>query len=178
VGRRRPGHQIGQQAGVLPARRARRCRRRQRQGVSRAPTAKDTKGKGWYKLRHGGRALHRPDQRVRISTRLSNPQASPRSATSSSNGWRRMFAGRSASTPIVLMAHLPLWTIYEQWGWGTADAGPRAWVSEALRFGDRAPTDTIHQIIQKVEGNVTFHTAASTAFSPSPRQVPPPLPAL
>ena len=66
--------------------------------------------------------------------------------------------GLSASTPIVLMAHLPLWTIYEQWGWGTADAG-RA-LGYLKRFGSVTVLNGhIHQIIQKVEGNVTFHTA-------------------
>src|SRR6202012_2133404 len=27
--------------------------------------------------------------------------------------------GLSASTPIVVFAHIPLWTIYKDWGWGT-----------------------------------------------------------
>jgi len=85
-------------------------------------------------------------------------------------------AGRSASTPIVLMAHLPLWTIYEQWGWGTADAG-RA-LGYLKRFGSVTVLNGhIHQIIQKVEGNVTFHTAASTAFpQPAPGTAPVPGP--
>ncbi|HXO03701.1 MAG TPA: hypothetical protein VN900_16685, partial [Stellaceae bacterium] len=30
--------------------------------------------------------------------------------------------GKSASTPIVVMAHIPLWPIYPQWGWTTGDA--------------------------------------------------------
>jgi 3',5'-cyclic AMP phosphodiesterase CpdA len=85
-------------------------------------------------------------------------------------------AGRSASTPIVLMAHLPLWTIYEQWGWGTADAG-RA-LGYLKRFGSVTVLNGhIHQIIQKVEGNMTFHTAASTAFpQPAPGTAPAPGP--
>ena len=85
-------------------------------------------------------------------------------------------AGRSASTPIVLMAHLPLWTIYEQWGWGTADAG-RA-LGYLKRFGSVTVLNGhIHQIIQKVEGNVTFHTAASMAFpQPAPGTAPGPGP--
>jgi Icc protein len=76
--------------------------------------------------------------------------------------------GSPASTPIVVMAHLPMWTIYENWGWGTADAG-RA-LSYLKRFGSVTVLNGhIHQIIQKVEGNVTFHTAASTAFpQPAP----------
>ena len=84
--------------------------------------------------------------------------------------------GLSASTPIVLMAHLPLWTIYEQWGWGTADAG-RA-LGYLKRFGSVTVLNGhIHQIIQKVEGNVTFHTADSTAFpQPAPGTAPAPGP--
>ena len=69
VGRRRSDHQIGQQAGVLPARRARRRRRRQRQGLSRT-LRQEHQGQGLVQLRSRRRALHRPDQRVRISTRL------------------------------------------------------------------------------------------------------------
>jgi len=84
--------------------------------------------------------------------------------------------GLSASTPIVLMAHLPLWTIYEQWGWGTQDAG-RA-LGHVKRFGSVTVLNGhIHQIIQKVEGNVTFHTADSTAFpQPAPGTAPAPGP--
>ena len=82
----------------------------------------------------------------------------------------------SASTPIVLMAHLPLWTIYEQWGWGTSDAGHA--LSYLKRFGSVTVLNGhIHQIIQKVEGNVTFHTADSTAFpQPAPGTAPAPGP--
>jgi 3',5'-cyclic-AMP phosphodiesterase len=81
-----------------------------------------------------------------------------------------------ASTPIVVMAHLPLWTIYEKWGWGTADSG-RA-LAYLKRFGSVTVLNGhIHQIIQKVEGNVTFHTAASTAFpQPAPGTAPAPGP--
>jgi 3',5'-cyclic-AMP phosphodiesterase len=77
-------------------------------------------------------------------------------------------APRSPSTPIVVLAHLPLWTIYADWGWGTADA-PRAF-AYLKRFGSVTVLNGhIHQIIQKVEGNLTLHTAASTAFpQPAP----------
>jgi 3',5'-cyclic AMP phosphodiesterase CpdA len=75
--------------------------------------------------------------------------------------------GRGTSTPIVVFAHVPLWTVYEKWGWGTSDS------EEALghlkRFGSVTVLNGhIHQIVQKVEGNVTFHTAMSTAF-PQPQ---------
>ncbi len=71
--------------------------------------------------------------------------------------------GRSASTPLVVFAHMPLWTIYEPWGWGTGDSG--ALMSELKRFGSVTVLNGhIHQIVQKVEGNITFHTARSTAY--------------
>jgi 3',5'-cyclic AMP phosphodiesterase CpdA len=71
--------------------------------------------------------------------------------------------GRSASTPIVVFAHMPLWTIYEPWGWGTGDADQA--MSYLRRFGSVTVLNGhIHQIVQKVEGNITFHTARSTAY--------------
>jgi hypothetical protein len=87
---------------------------------------------------------------------------------------------RSSSTPIVVFAHMPLWTIYEPWGWGTGDADQ---LMEPLRrFGSVTVLNGhIHQIVQKVEGNVTFHTARSTAYpqpvagegaGPAPLKVP------
>ena len=87
---------------------------------------------------------------------------------------------RSASTPIVVFAHIPLWTVYQEWGWGTDD-GAQA-LSYLKRFGSVTVLNGhIHQVMQKVEGNVTFHTARSTAFpqpapgaaaSPGPMKVP------
>jgi 3',5'-cyclic-AMP phosphodiesterase len=84
--------------------------------------------------------------------------------------------GRSASQPIVVFAHIPLWTVYAEWGWGT-DEGARA--LELLRpFGSVTVLNGhIHQILQKVEGNVAFHTARSTAFpQPAPGTAPSPGP--
>ncbi len=70
---------------------------------------------------------------------------------------------RSASTPIVVFAHMPLWSIYEPWGWGTADADQL--LQPLRRFGSVTVLNGhIHQIVQKVEGNITFHTARSTAY--------------
>ena len=85
-----------------------------------------------------------------------------------------------SSTPVVVFAHIPLWTVYPEWGWGTEDS------TQALallkNFGSVTVLNGhIHQIMQKVEGNVTFHTACSTAFpqpapgkadSPGPMKVP------
>ncbi len=71
--------------------------------------------------------------------------------------------GQSASTPIVVFAHMPLWSIYEPWGWGTGDA--RLLIEQLRRFGSVTILNGhIHQIVQKVEGNITFHTARSTAY--------------
>jgi 3',5'-cyclic-AMP phosphodiesterase len=84
------------------------------------------------------------------------------------------------STPIVVFAHIPLWAVYPQWGWGTEDSAQA--LSYLKKFGSVTVLNGhIHQTMQKVEGNVTFHTAASTAFpqpepgkadSPGPMKVP------
>ena len=71
--------------------------------------------------------------------------------------------GRSSSTPVVVFAHMPLWTIYEEWGWGTSDADQL--LGLLRRFGSVTVLNGhIHQIVQKVEANITFHTARSTAY--------------
>jgi len=76
-------------------------------------------------------------------------------------------AARSSSTPIVVFAHMPMWTIEESWGWGTGDAEEA--LSNLRRFGSVTVLNGhIHQIVQKVEGNITFHTARSTAY-PQPQ---------
>jgi 3',5'-cyclic-AMP phosphodiesterase len=67
------------------------------------------------------------------------------------------------STPIVVFAHIPLWLVYPEWGWGTEDS--RQALGYLKKFGSVTVLNGhIHQVMQKVEGNVTFHTAASTAF--------------
>jgi 3',5'-cyclic AMP phosphodiesterase CpdA len=83
---------------------------------------------------------------------------------------------KSSSTPIVVFAHIPLWTIYAQWGWGTDD-GLQA-LNLLKRFGSVTVLNGhIHQIVQKVEGNMTFHTARSTCFpQPAPGTAPAPGP--
>ena len=83
---------------------------------------------------------------------------------------------KSASTPIVVFAHIPLWTVYADWGWGTDD-GLQA-LNLLKRFGSVTVLNGhIHQIVQKVEGNMTFHTARSTCFpQPTPGTAPSPGP--
>lgn len=71
--------------------------------------------------------------------------------------------GLSPETPIVVFAHVPLWTVYEKWGWGTKDADVA--LGYLKRFGSVTVLNGhVHQALQKVEGRVTFHTARSTAF--------------
>jgi Icc protein len=84
--------------------------------------------------------------------------------------------GLSSSTPIVVFAHIPLWAIYPQWGWGTSDSAQA--LSFLKQFGSVSVLNGhIHQTIQKVEGNITFHTANSTAFpQPAPGAAPAPGP--
>jgi 3',5'-cyclic AMP phosphodiesterase CpdA len=81
-----------------------------------------------------------------------------------------------ASTPIIVFAHIPLWSVYPEWGWGTDD-GAQA-LGYLKRFGSVSVLNGhIHQVMQKVEGNVTFHTAMSTAFpQPQPGTAPSPGP--
>src|ERR1051325_7395410 len=84
--------------------------------------------------------------------------------------------GLSSSTPVVVFAHIPLWTISPEWGWGT-DESEQA-LSLLKRFGSVTVLNGhVHQILQKVEGNVMFHTARSTAFpQPAPGTAPAPGP--
>jgi 3',5'-cyclic AMP phosphodiesterase CpdA len=85
-------------------------------------------------------------------------------------------SGLAASTPVVVYAHVPLWAVYPSWGWGTTDAEQALTLLQ--RFGSVTVLNGhIHQVLQKVEGNVTFHTAASTAFpQPAPGAGPAPGP--
>ena len=89
---------------------------------------------------------------------------------------KKDLAGLSAETPVVVFAHMPLWPLYPQWGWGTDDS------AEALTYLRRFGSVTvlnghIHQIQQKVEGNMTFYTARSTAYpQPAPGDGPGPGP--
>ena len=130
-----------------------------------------TKGAGWYSFDAGGvhfiGLVNVHDLKAGGLGNLGNEQLEWLEAD---------VKGRSASTPIVLFAHIPLWTVYPNWGWGTED-GARA--LEYLKgFGSVTVLNGhIHQVMQKVEGNVTFHTARSTAFpQPAPGSAPSPGP--
>ncbi len=83
--------------------------------------------------------------------------------------WLKSDAGRlAASTPIVVFAHIPLWAVYPEWGWATKDSAQALQLLK--RFGSVTVLNGhIHQVMQKVEGNLTFHSAMSTAFpQPAP----------
>jgi 3',5'-cyclic AMP phosphodiesterase CpdA len=130
-----------------------------------------TKGAGWYSFDAGGvhfvGLVNVYDLKAGGLGNLGNEQLEWLEAD---------VKGRSASTPIVVFAHVPLWTVYPNWGWGTDD-GAQA-LSYLKRFGSVTVLNGhIHQVMQKVEGNVTFHTARSTAFpQPAPGSAPSPGP--
>ena len=88
----------------------------------------------------------------------------------------RDLAGLSSDTPLVVFGHIPLWTVYEKWGWGTDDAAQA--LSHMRRFGSVTVLNGhIHQVMSKVEGNVTFHTMPATAYPlPAPGVGPAPTP--
>jgi len=130
---------------------------------------KGTQGNGWYSYDHKGVHFIGLNNCVQVDAmgNLGEDQLT----------WlKKDLAALSASTPIVVFAHIPLWMVYEKWGWGTDD-GQRA-LAMLKRFGSVTVLNGhIHQIVQKVEGNVAFHTAASTAFpQPAPGSAPNPGP--
>jgi len=126
---------------------------------------KGTGGSGWYSFNHKG--VH--------FIGLNNCQQVDAMGLLGADQLRWLkadLASHPASTPIIIFAHIPLWMVYPEWGWGTPDA------SEALTYLRRFGSVTvlnghIHQVVQKVEGNVAFHTAMSTAFpQPAPGTAP------
>ena len=126
---------------------------------------KGTMGRGWYSFSHKGVHFIGLNNVLQIDAmgRLGPEQLS----------WLKAdLGGLSSSTPIVIFAHIPLWMVYPEWGWGTSD-GAEA-LSYLKRFGSVTVLNGhIHQIVQKVEGNVSFHTATSTAFpQPGPGKAP------
>jgi 3',5'-cyclic AMP phosphodiesterase CpdA len=133
-------------------------------------------GDGWYSFDHSG--VHFI---ALINVKLLNAGGSGHLGPDQLAWLKADLAGRSSSQPIVVFTHVPLWALYPQWGWGTDDAEPAMVLLR--RFGSVTVLNGhIHQVQQKVEGNVTFHTARSTAFpqpapgtpgaSPGPMKVP------
>jgi 3',5'-cyclic-AMP phosphodiesterase len=132
---------------------------------------KGTKGGGWYSFDHSG--VHF----VGLVNVLALKAGGLGSLGAEQLTWlQRDVARLPSSTPIVLFAHVPLWTIYPEWGWGTDDSEQA--LALLKRFGSVTVLNGhIHQIMQKVEGHVSFHTAMSTAFpQPAPGTAPAPGP--
>lgn len=136
---------------------------------------KGTKGGGWYSFDHQGMHF------IGLVNVLNLKAGGLGTLGSEQLEWLEDdVKGLSASTPIVVFAHMPLWAIYPDWGWGTDDSAQA--LSYMKRFGSVTVLNGhIHQTMQKVEGNITFHTATSTAFpqphpgaapSPGPMKVP------
>ena len=132
---------------------------------------KGTRGAGWYSFDHRG--VHFV---ALVNVTDLKPGGMGNLGAEQLKWLRADLAARSSSTPIVVFAHIPLWTVYADWGWGTDDA------AEALKLLARFGSVTIlnghiHQIAQKVEGHIAFHTARSTAFpQPAPGTAPSPGP--
>ena len=126
---------------------------------------KGTVGGGWYSFDHKGVHFMGLNNVVMLD---SLGDIGPQQLEWMKND----LSGLSSSTPVVVFAHIPLWMVYPQWGWGTDD-GAQA-LSLLKRFGSVTVLNGhIHQIVQKVEGNVSFHTAMSTAFpQPAPGSAP------
>jgi Icc protein len=132
---------------------------------------KGTKGGGWYSFDHTG--VHF----VGLVNVLNLKAGGLGSLGADQIAWlKKDLAGLSSSTPVVLFAHVPLWTVYPEWGWGTDDSEQA--LALLKRFGSATVLNGhIHQIMQKVEGHVAFHTAMSTAFpQPAPGTAPAPGP--
>ena len=130
---------------------------------------KGTKGNGWYSFDHKGVHFIGLVNVVQLEGmgKLGQDQL---------NWLKQDLSGVKGSTPVVLFAHIPLWAVYPTWGWGTADSEQA--FAMLRRFGSITVLNGhIHQVMQKVEGNVSFHTAMSTAFpQPAPGSAPSPGP--
>jgi 3',5'-cyclic AMP phosphodiesterase CpdA len=129
------------------------------------------KGDGWYSFDHSG--VHF----VALVTVKELKAGGMGHLGQSQLAWLNDdLAGRASSQPIVVFTHVPLWTVYEDWGWGTDDAGEA--LAMLRRFGSVTVLNGhIHQVQQKIEGDITFHTARSTAFpQPAPGAAPSPGP--
>jgi 3',5'-cyclic-AMP phosphodiesterase len=130
---------------------------------------KGTKGNGWYSYDHKGVHFIGLVNVVQL-------EGMGKLGQSQLDWLKQDLAGLKSSTPIVVFAHIPLWAIYPAWGWGTSDSEQA--LAMLRRFGSVTVLNGhIHQIMQKVEGNLTFHTAMSTAFpQPAPGAAPSPGP--
>jgi len=132
---------------------------------------KDTHGGGWYSFDQGG--VHF----IGLVNVVNLKAGGLGTLGDEQLGWlEKDVKHLKSSTPIVVFAHIPLWSVYPEWGWGTDDSA-RA-LSYLKRFGSVSVLNGhIHQVMQKMEGHVAFHTAMSTAFpQPAPGAAPSPGP--
>jgi 3',5'-cyclic AMP phosphodiesterase CpdA len=132
---------------------------------------KNTKGAGWYSFDHSG--VHF----IGLVNVVDIQQNGLGALGADQLAWLQAdLQDRSSETPIVIFAHIPLWMVYPEWGWGTDD-GAQA-LTYLKRFGSVTVLNGhIHQVVKKVEGSMTFHTAMSTAFpQPEPGKAPKPGP--
>ena len=132
---------------------------------------KSTKGQGWYSFDQNG--VHF----IGLVNVVNIQQNGLGALGEDQLDWLKAdLADRSSETPIVVFAHIPLWMVYPEWGWGTDD-GAQA-LAYLKRFGSVTVLNGhIHQTVKKVEGRMTFHTAMSTAFpQPEPGKAPKPGP--
>jgi Icc protein len=126
---------------------------------------KGTQGDGWYSFDQKGAHF------IGLVNVLNLKAGGLGSLGNDQLEWlKKDVAKLKSSTPIVVFAHIPLWSIYPQWGWGTDDSEQA--LSYLRQFGSVTVLNGhIHQTMQKIEGNITFHTACSTAFpQPQPGQ--------
>jgi 3',5'-cyclic AMP phosphodiesterase CpdA len=134
-----------------------------------------TRGDGWYSFDHSGVHFMALVNVVHLN------QGGFGGLGEEQIAWiRDDVAHLRSSTPIVVFAHMPMWSLYPQWGWGTQDA--EAALEPLARFGSVTVLNGhVHQVQQHVEGNITFHTAHATAYpqpapggaaSPGPMLVP------
>ena len=133
--------------------------------------AKGTKGDGWYSFEHSGTHF------IGLVNVMNLKAGGLGNLGTDQLEWLEQDVKHvKNSTPIVLFAHIPLWSVYPEWGWGTDDSAQA--LSYLKRFGSVTVLNGhIHQTMQKVEGKVTFHTAMSTAFpQPAPGSAPSPGP--
>jgi predicted phosphodiesterase len=130
---------------------------------------KGTMGNGWYSYNHKGVHFIGLNNCMQVD-------AMGNMGEDQLQWLKANLADQSHSTPIVIFAHIPLWMVYEKWGWGTKD-GEQA-LTMLKPFGSVTVLNGhIHQVVQKVEGNVAFHTAMATAFpQPAPGAAPNPGP--
>jgi 3',5'-cyclic-AMP phosphodiesterase len=126
---------------------------------------KDTKGTGWYSFDHKG--VHFIGLVNVASAKSGSGDGGLGVIGKDQLLWlEKDVAGLKDSNPIVVFAHVPLWMVHEKWGWGTSDSEQALKILK--RFGSLTVLNGhIHQVMKKVEGNVTFHTARSTAFPQS-----------